>query len=139
MNPTPKEILLEPHRAVEADLDRVRESVLAAELGKGKQGNAPPKTPLLVKLWLELIWPSRRAWAALAAVWTALAVIHFASTPRPAAAPSALEVAAAWQEEQRLLNQLVSQRPPMPVAPPPPAIVPDKSAGFFSRDEFAWA
>ncbi len=82
---TPREIILESHRAVEPRLDRLRETVLAAELATALSGpKVRPQSAgnILQKLWLELIWPSRRAWAGLSAVWVVLGVVYL-STLRP--------------------------------------------------------
>jgi len=126
---TPKEIILESHRAAEPRLDRLREAVLAAELGR------PASRPnfaaaLAQKLWLELIWPSRRAWAGLAAVWVVLAVVHFA-TQRPIDStlyPVNPQLMTSWVQEQQLLAQLLDHPRPAPAKDPAPAR-PDQGDG----------
>jgi len=134
MNKTPKEILLEQHHAVAPKLDHLCEDVLVTELGAG---------PFYLKLWNELIWPSRRAWAGLAAIWVVLAVMHLASGRNfPQQSYNPQIIAANWRAQQQLFVQLVSQlgsisaRSPTPAAPPP---APDKSAGAFIGNNAVWA
>ena len=83
---TPKEILLETHQVMTPRLDKLREDVLAVELGQANSPISPKRRNIFaaipLKLWNELIWPSRRAWAGLAAVWVALAVVHFSQNDR---------------------------------------------------------
>ena len=87
---SPREILLQHHRAATPALDRIRQDVLAGELG------AHATTPRLentdarddargfaLKLWRELIWPCRQVWAALAAVWLVLGVFELATRSQP--------------------------------------------------------
>jgi hypothetical protein len=145
---TPKEILLETHRAIEPRLDQLREDVLASELGGAAEAISTKRlnwrnifTTIPLKLWNELIWPSRRAWAGLAAVWVALAVVHFSqrdSTGSLKTAPDP-QMMAEWEEQQKLLAQLVSERTQM--AQKTPAVVmpttPDKSADWFTDKEIS--
>jgi hypothetical protein len=161
---TPKQILLESHRATEPQLDRLREEVLATEFGlpavnpsnssegpavslsKGRPSryrNLP--TALLQKLWLELIWPSRRAWAGLAAVWVGLAAVYL-STQRPGdpkLPPPNPQMVAAWMQEQQLLAQLLDRPTRVaaktsPPARPEPVEGPNKSAQWLTDDQTAW-
>ncbi len=160
---TPKQILLESHRAAEPQLDRLREEVLTTEfswpavnLSNESEGHAlslskgrPSKNrnfaaALLQKLWLELIWPSRRAWAGLAAVWVALAAVYL-TTQRPGDAklpPPNPQMVAAWMQEQQLLAQLLDHpmhtaaKIPTP-ARPEPVEGPNKSAQWLADDQTA--
>jgi hypothetical protein len=72
-------------------------------------------------LWRELVWPCRRTWAGLAAVWLVLIAFNFTYTDRSqnVAGKSLMpptEMRLAFQEQQRLLAELVG--PPPPAAPP---------------------
>jgi hypothetical protein len=108
MNKTPRQILLESHSAAAPQLDRLREEVLVAEFGTANRATTFPAA-ILQKLWLELIWPSRRAWAGLAAAWVMLAAVYL-STQRPGddkAQPMNPEIIAAWMQQQQLLAALL--------------------------------
>lgn len=178
---TPKQILLESHRDVEPQLDRLREDVLAAEFSatnRAQQVCAPTPSQnafcrgavllrprnraasfaaaLLQKLWLELIWPSRRAWAGLAAVWVGLAAVYLATQRpgNPKLPPPNAQMVAAWVQEQQLLAQLLDHpqalslskgRPssahPEPARSEPVEPVegpPNKSAQWLADDKTAW-
>jgi len=128
MNQTPKDILLEQHQAMAAKLDRVSEGVLAAELGRRDLTTHKNLAGAMAqKLWLELIWPSRRAWAGLAAVWVVLAVVHFAGSRYSSQSSVNPQIIAAnWREQEQLFAELLSEhstilaKPQAPAAPPPP-------------------
>lgn len=110
---TPREILLVQHRIAEPQLDAIRGEVVA------KLNHQDTKTPSLIltfassclrglnKLWQELVLPSRRIWAGLAAVWVLLAVINFAQRDLVVTRTApAMAVAMDFREQQRLLNEL---------------------------------
>jgi len=135
---TPKEILLETHQVMTPRLDKLREDVLAAELGRNSDAVSEKRrtifTAIPLKLWNELIWPSRRAWAGLAAVWVALAVVHFSQHDRGATFqvspdPQILE---AWNEQQAIFEQLANERRLLAEKTPAnaPPITPEKSANW---------
>ena len=121
----PREVLLERHRDARRSLDAVRRNALAALPAPGGANRPQPgrrEGPLMravFKAWRELIWPSRRAWAGMAALWLAVLAANVemraASGPAPGvrSAP-AREVARALAEQRRLLAELLS-----PVSPPP--------------------
>lgn len=75
-------------------------------------------------LWFELVWPCRRTWAGLAATWLVLAVFNLTHTERSQIVASkssmpAAEMRLAFQEQQRLLAELVGPPPAPPSAAPP--------------------
>lgn len=75
-----------------------------------------PKTAFQV-LWQELVWPCRRTWAGLAAVWVGLLAFHLAQSGRgqtitaQSSSPPAAEIRFAWQEQQRILIELIGSTP----------------------------
>jgi hypothetical protein len=77
---TPREILLERHRKADARLDAIREEVLsdnARSSAKSERIELGAIPALIVKkLWLELVWPCRRIWAGLAAVWLVIGTVY---------------------------------------------------------------
>jgi hypothetical protein len=73
---TPREILLKHHQTAEGRLDQIRQGVVAGIRRQETSANARSaarELPLLaaaaLKLWRELVLPSRGIWAGLAAVW----------------------------------------------------------------------
>jgi hypothetical protein len=125
---TPREILFERHRQAEPKLDAVRRKALAALPAAGSVHNAHFNTPgafrraraVLGKAWLELIWPSRRAWAGMAVLWLVVMAANLemkATTNVPAVRLAhTRELARAFEERQRLLAELL-----LPASPPPAA------------------
>jgi hypothetical protein len=144
MNQTPKDILLEQHHAIAAKLDRVSEGVLVTELSRPTFATRKNfATTIFQKLWLELIWPSRRAWAGLAVVWVVLAVVHLASAHNsPQSSINPQIIVANWREQEQLFAQLLNEhpailaKPPAPAAPPPP---PATSALWPNEENTSWA
>ena len=117
---TPREILFARHQAATPKLDAVRRSVVA-ELNN-KETKEPSQPTFLVawllrcsnKIWLELVFPSRRIWTGLAAVWLVLFLVNFSqhdplssATGRPVHAQA---VMMSWQVQQRWMNELLADR-----------------------------
>src|SRR6267154_2644779 len=117
---TPREILFERHRQARPGLDAVRQKALAGVLAAQDAGRAHPEA-ILKKVWLELIWPSRRAWAGMAALWLAVLAANLEMKASSTTVPTVRsahtrELAQAFKEQQRLLAELL-----LPVSPPPAA------------------
>lgn len=129
---TPREILFERHRQVEPKLDAVRRKVLATlpmgeasmesrfETSGSRQGvySFHRAVGVLRKAWLELIWPSRRAWAGMAALWLVVLAANLEMKATSTTAPAVQsahtrELVRAFEEQQRLLAELL-----LPVNPP---------------------
>src|SRR5208282_3767715 len=73
---TPREILLERHLTAAPKLDAIRQSAVAAVCDRRistdrahERRSQTAVTMILETFWRELIWPSRRIWAGLAATW----------------------------------------------------------------------
>ena len=113
---TPRELILERHGNAKQKLDALRREVLG-RLSR-EQPAASPARELVRRanfgllLWRELILPSRRAWTGIAAAWMMILAINFAlRDPAPAGkvmvpAPAMMS----FQEQQRLVNQLLADR-----------------------------
>ena len=113
---TPREILLARHRAVETKLDAIRTEVVT-QCRDGQRAAIPKRRvngaaafPIL--LWRELIFPSRRTWAGIAAVWALIMAVHFSL--RDPGQGGAAKVTApemmSFQEQQKLVNELLADR-----------------------------
>jgi len=127
---TPREILFKRHQAVEPKLDSIRQATLAEAFGAADRPKPVRRlAPYRVcrAIWCELIWPCRRAWAGMAALWLMMWGIHvhlsdrqlIEADARPGSAP------AIWQsiEDQReVLAQL------LPPANSPPVELPRRSS-----------
>ena len=114
---TPREILLQKHRAMEPKLDAIRDEVLKQELRPpvacvASGGRSPS---FLSQLWMHLVLPSRRIWAGLAMLWLVVIGLsiatpdvprsNYASTVVP---PNTPERELALQQQQRLLADLLN-------------------------------
>jgi hypothetical protein len=126
---TPRQIILDRHRAVETQLDSARRTALntlfrAPSVTPDRQTRAILQaTPtLLLTLWRELILPARRTWIGLATVWVAIFVLRLAvhddavatlaqstvNSPRPATL---------LRDQQQLWIELAIGPEVVPVAP----------------------
>jgi hypothetical protein len=127
---TPREILLQRHRQAQPKLDEARRKVLT-QLSATASAEAPTTPPnprglilaSLNKAWMELIWPSRRAWAGMAVLWFIVALANMEmkmsvqGLPRARSA-TVRELAQGLQEQRRLLSELL-QTTKTPLANPP--------------------
>jgi len=117
---TPREILLERHRAAVPKLDAIRREVVKELNNQDAKTESFPFlfAPLRLccsnRIWSELIWPCRRVWSGLAAVWILIFAVNFSLhdnlssvTGKPVRAPAAMM---SWQTEQRLMNELLADR-----------------------------
>lgn len=124
---TPREILFERHRQAEPRLDEVRRQALAELTAASREDGLRRSRSerLLKKIWLELIWPSRRAWAGMAALWLALLAANFGMKATAASSTAGRsahrgELVQALEEQRRLLAELLPISKPPPVEPPRP-------------------
>lgn len=109
---TPRDFLLERHRAAETKLDAVREKVLAAELSPAPPAEKKKARGPALACWQELILPYRRVWAGLAAAWVVILAVNISSAAtQPMTSANAASqgpaLAAALQEQRQLLSQLL--------------------------------
>ena len=128
---TPHDILFARHQAAEPKLDAIRHLVVT-ELNHQDTKARSRATNLVFsclggakQLWLQLVWPCRRIWAGLAAVWVLILIVNVSqrdgsqtmiakSTPSP-------EVMMTFRDQQKLLNELLADRL-LPVEAEPPRI-----------------
>jgi hypothetical protein len=117
---TPREILFARHRQAEPKLDAVRRKALVALQPAGS--TELPVRAWFRAAWRELVWPSRRAWAGMAALWLALLGANLGMKAAAPVAPTARsvpvrEIARAFEEQRRLLAELLPPNEPPPVQP----------------------
>lgn len=115
---TPREIILEKHRAAEEKLDAIRAEELAslARVSTPEPSRASIGTVFrsaFQGFWQQAFWPWHRAWAGMAAIWIGILALHlFSSEPTQsvrveAAATRNPQVLSALREQNRLLVQLL--------------------------------
>jgi len=115
----PRDILLERHRAIEPKLDAIRQSAVAADCDRRistdcvrEWRSQTAATMILGIIWRELIFPCRRTWTALAAVWIALFIFNVSQRDKAELAarklpPSSPEAILAWRQQEKLLAELI--------------------------------
>jgi hypothetical protein len=124
---TPREILLQRHQTAAPKLDVIRHDVLNAEFQAGQASRLSLISlffqmekvwkPVLRLLWQELIWPCRRTWAGLAAVWMALLIFNVSQRDKAELAarklpPPSPEAILAWRQQEKLLAELIGPSAP---------------------------
>jgi hypothetical protein len=131
---TPREILLERHRAAGPKLDAIRQAV-AGELSnketkeqRGDFGLVSFCLGCLVAPWRELVLPSRRIWAGLAAVWVFILAVNISQrdnlssvTGQPVRSVPAM---VSLQVQQRMMNEVLADRAAAPEAVRPRSVAP---------------
>jgi len=122
---TPREILFARHQATTPKLDAIRREVV----WEGRRVAVPKfrvadTTTLPMLIWRELILPSRRIWAGLAAVWIFIFVFNF-SRRDPAELlarkfPPSPEMILTFRQQERLLAELIGPNETQAAEPPKP-------------------
>jgi len=125
---TPREILFTRNQSAAPQLDAIRQQVIEQQCRAAGREVSEPSIGLLAKAWLELIRPCRKIWAGLAVVWVLLAIINLSqrdpSPPVMAKTTSPREMAAMFQDQQELLNDLLADRATPPDAERPRTFAP---------------
>jgi hypothetical protein len=116
---TPREILLERHQTAAPKLDAIRQEVVevAADVNRRKQTvrelTFVAALANAIRLsFLELVWPCRRTWTALAAVWVLIFIFNVSQRDKSELAalklpPPSPEAIMAWRQQERLLAELI--------------------------------
>jgi hypothetical protein len=136
---TPREILLERHQAAGTKLDAIRQSAVAAVCDRRPAMNdvlelrsQTAATMIWHVLWRELILPSRRIWAGLAAIWLVLAAVnlsqrdHMPAVPMASASP---EMILSFRQQERLLTELLGPDETRAAEPATPFLPQPRSEG----------
>ena len=121
---TPREILLEQHRSAAPKLDAIRRGVVEAAADANRRKQPVRELTFAATLanavrlsFLELIWPCRRIWTALAAVWVALFIFNVSQRDNAELAarklpPPSPEALMAWRQQEKLLAELIGSSTP---------------------------
>jgi hypothetical protein len=138
---TPREILLERHQAATPKLDEIRQSTVAAVCDRRpstdnarERRSQTAATMILQTFWRELIFPSRRIWAGLAAAWILIFVFNI-SQRDPAellarkSPPPAPQMILTFRQQERLLTELIGPNEVQSGAPTKPFLPQPRSEG----------
>src|SRR2546426_10810691 len=115
---TPRDILLTRHLFANPKLDACRTKALSTAFSKvpSMAHHAHRKSHLPVRValsaWRELIWPCRRAWAGMGAVWVLMWAVNWGLSDRHGASlnvpsTSASALLEALEEQRRMLTELI--------------------------------
>jgi hypothetical protein len=121
---TPRDILIARHQAATPKLDAIRREVVdvAADVNRRKPVREFTFASTLAKAitlpFQEIIWPCRRIWTGLAAVWILIFIVNFSqrdgSQTRMAKSAPTAEMMMTFRDQQKWLNELLADRsPPM--------------------------
>ena len=132
---TPREILLAQHRAAGPKLDAIRRAVVADKLNH-QDTKAQSWVAVFVSwclrgsnvFWSELILPSRRTWAGLAAAWLLIVAVNVLQrepvTAGKFSSASSAPTMMSFREQQRWMNELFADRTVATDAEPPKTFSP---------------
>jgi hypothetical protein len=138
---TPREILLEQHRSAAPKLDAIRREVVkvVADVNRRKQPVreltfAATLANAIRLSFLELVWPCRRIWAGLAAVWVVILAVNFSmrdnsQTMAMKSSPPSPEMILAFRQQEKLLAELIGPSETQVAAPPKPFLPQPRSEG----------
>ena len=121
---TPREILFSRHQAAVPKLDAIGCEIVA---GLNHQDTKAQSSAINLvswclggsnKLWQELVWPCRRIWVGLAAVWILIFIVNVSqrdgSQTMMAKSVPTPEMMMTFRDQQKWLNELLADRsPPM--------------------------
>jgi hypothetical protein len=121
---TPREILFARHQAAAPKLNALRQEVVevAADVNRRKQTvrelTFVAALANAIRLsFLELVWPCRRTWTALAAVWVLIFIFNVSQRDKSELAarklpPPSPEAIMAWRQQEKLLAELIGPSAP---------------------------
>jgi hypothetical protein len=110
---TPREILMAKHRPAETKVDAIRGEVVAQCRETQRGARSTFKLTILPQLLSrELVMPSRWTWGTFAAAWVLIVAVNFSlRDPAPAGTVRMSTPAMmSFQEQQKLLNELLADR-----------------------------
>lgn len=113
---TPREILLGRHQSAQPKLDDIRHAIVGKLNNKATKQQSSQNIffSLLLgcskNIWGELILPSRRIWAGLAAVWVLIFAANFSMrdhSPMTMSKSPSPEMISTFQQQEQLLTELI--------------------------------
>ncbi|HXF09918.1 MAG TPA: hypothetical protein VN625_03975 [Desulfuromonadaceae bacterium] len=109
---TPRDILLQRHESAQPKLDAIRQQVLNSKVTTEQSGRLNFVSLFLgclKNVWNELVLPSRRIWAGLAACWMLLGLVNLSMGHRShvQVAAATPEMFQAYRQQERLLAELI--------------------------------
>ena len=121
---TPREILLERHRAAEQKLDAIRQSAVATVTDRRSVSSYISAATILQTIWRELFFPSRRIWTSLAAVWVFIFIVNFSLRDHPTAMAKMVkpEIILSASQQQELLTEIFGPDQPRVAEPQKPYV-----------------
>ncbi len=132
MNSDPFEDQLKKHPPRQVPPEWRRQILAAAERVRSASGvSSTPSLWALVRTLATqgggLLWPSPAAWAGVAAVWLVILGLNLATGDHPAraskvAAAASPQTIMAFQEQNRLLLEIIGPNEPRVARPPRPAV-----------------
>ena len=124
---TPREILLERHRAATPKLDAIHHKVVTESNHEGTKAQREKMSFMSLclcgfnKVWHELIFPSRRIWAGLAAIWVFIFIVNFSqhdhSQGTMAKSLLSPEMILTYRQQEKMLAELMSDEPHISESP----------------------
>lgn len=125
---TPRNILFRRHQSADMKLDQIRREVVSQLVSPMPARKPSLPLRLSLKLCQELLWPCRRFWAGLAALWLLMLGVNVSlrdpgQITRTSAAPPAVMMTT-WQQQERLLAELSEPHMTRAVTPRPKPAAP---------------
>jgi hypothetical protein len=126
---TPREILFAGHQAAAPKLDAIRREIVAESNNKVTKEQSLPAVFVslflccLKTFWCELIFPCRRIWTGLAAVWILIFMVNFSQRDpselmaRKTPSPSP-EMIVTFRQQEKLLAELIGPNETQATEPP---------------------
>jgi hypothetical protein len=126
---TPRDFLFARHQSAAPKLDAIRREVVGELNNKETKEQSRPASLVSSSLccfktfWNELIFPCRRIWTGLAAVWILIFVVNFSQRDpsemmaRKSSPPSP-EMILTFRQQEILLAELIGQNEPQAAEPP---------------------
>jgi hypothetical protein len=130
---TPREILISRHASANAKLDTIRSDVVRVTADVNQRNSPVRKFTFGDTIWRsfalpfrELIWSARRIWAGFAVAWLVIVAVNLADSEpstriAAGAKPPPAGIFMGWEQQEKLIAELMGQAEPSPADRPKPA------------------
>jgi hypothetical protein len=124
---TPREILFARNENVVPKLDAIRSTIVAELNHQDAKAQSRPFNLMFWWFggfnifWRELIFPSRRIWSGLAAIWILIFIVNFSQRDKSeftAQKNPSPEMILTFRQQQKLLVELIGPNEPQVAEPP---------------------